>query len=91
MGGWDIDESVLTWNKFCIQLYSSFGGQYVDKSQIIQAYPPSEEYPLGHCNAVLLHCGDSDMFGMNQVITFFSFIDVVMLGPGRYQHRLELS
>ena len=45
----------------------------MDKSQVIQAYPPSEEYPLEYCNAVLLHHGDGDQYGMNHVITFFSF------------------
>ena len=71
--GWDIDGNVSMWNKFRIQLHSSFRGRYVDKSQVIQAYPPSEEYPLGHCDAVLLRHGDGDQYGMNHVVTFFGF------------------
>ena len=35
--------------------------------------PPSEEYPLGHCNAVLLYHRDGDQYGMNHVVTFFGF------------------
>ena len=62
---WDINGNVSTWNKFRIQLHSSFHGQYVDKSQVVQAYSPLEEHPLGHCDAVLLHHRDSDLYGMN--------------------------
>jgi len=69
--GWDIDGNMSTWNKFRIQLHSSFRERYVDKSQVVQAYAPSEEYPLGHCDAVLLRHGDSDLYGMNHNVTFF--------------------
>ena len=41
---WDIQGNVSTWNKFRIQLHSSFHRQYVDKSQVVQAFPPSDEY-----------------------------------------------
>ena len=54
MCGWDIQGDVSTWNKFRIQLHSSFRTCYIDKSQVVQAYPPSTKYPYGHCNAVLL-------------------------------------
>ena len=76
--GWDINGNVSTWNKFHIQLYSSFRGRYVDKSQVVQAYSPSEEHPLRHCNTVLLRHRDSDLYGMNHahIVTFFSFIHV---------------
>ena len=65
MCGWDIQGDVLTWNKFHIQLHSSFRTRYIDKSQVVQAYPPSTKYPYGHCDAVLLRRpGDGIFYGM---------------------------
>ncbi|KIM59512.1 hypothetical protein SCLCIDRAFT_27221, partial [Scleroderma citrinum Foug A] len=48
------DGQVSTWNKFRIQLRSSFRARFVEKSQVVQVYPPSEEHPFGYCDAVLL-------------------------------------
>ena len=50
------DGQVSTWNKFRIQLRSSFHAHFVEKSQVVQVYPPSEEHPFGYCDTVLLHC-----------------------------------
>jgi hypothetical protein len=69
---WNIEGNVSTWNKFRVQLHSSFRGRYVDKSQVIQAYPPSEEYPRGRCDAVLIRHGNNDLYGTSHVVIFFS-------------------
>ncbi|KAG6371058.1 hypothetical protein JVT61DRAFT_10595 [Boletus reticuloceps] len=61
---WDTQGTVSTWNKFRIQLHSSFRGQHIEKSQLVQAYPPSEEHPFGYCDAVLLRRGGGDRYGM---------------------------
>lgn len=61
---WSTKGNVFTWNKFRIQLHSLFHGRYVEKSQVVQAYPSSEEHLLGHCDPVLLRHRDSDMNGM---------------------------
>ncbi|KAG2033212.1 hypothetical protein BDR03DRAFT_835911, partial [Suillus americanus] len=43
------------WNKFCLQLHSDLCPCLVMPSQqVVQAYPPSEAYPLGNCDIVLL-------------------------------------
>ena len=55
--------SVSAWNKFRLQLHSSFHLCFVNKSQVVQAYPPSDEHPLGYCNAVLLR-RPSNVHGM---------------------------
>ena len=52
--GWDIRGNVTTWNKFRLQLHSAFRSRFVERSQVVQAYPPSDEHPLGYCDAVLL-------------------------------------
>ena len=53
---WDWTQVATTsaWNKFRVQLHSSFHSHFVEKSQVIQACPPSGEYPLRRCDAVLL-------------------------------------
>ena len=48
------DGQVSTWNKFRIQLRSSFCACFVEKSQVVQVYPPSEEHPFSYCDAILL-------------------------------------
>ena len=52
--GWDVQGNVSMWNKFHLQLHSSFRSRYLDKSQVVQAFPPSPSHPLGNCDAVLL-------------------------------------
>ena len=63
--GWDVQGNVSTWDKFCLQLHSSFWSHYLDKSQVVQAFPPSPSHPLGNCDAVLLHRpGDRVVYSM---------------------------
>ncbi|KAG1769595.1 hypothetical protein EDD22DRAFT_977460 [Suillus occidentalis] len=46
------------WYKFRIQLHSAFNERSIMPSQVVQADPPSEAFPSGHCDAVLI--GQSD-------------------------------
>ena len=62
------DGQVSTWNKFRIQLCSSFRARFVEKSQVVQVYPPSEEHPFGYCDAVLLrHPGNTHICGTSLI------------------------
>ena len=64
---WNAGGNISTWNKFRIQLHSSFCSRFVDKSQIVQAYLPSDEHPLGYCDAVLIRRpNDENIHGMMQ-------------------------
>ena len=60
---WDSQGSLIAWNKFQIQTHSSFRSCFVNKSQVVQAHPPSNEYPLGYCDAVLLR-RPGNVYGM---------------------------
>jgi len=63
---WDSERgNVSTWNKFRIQLHSSFRARFVEKSQVVQVYSPSEEHLFGYCDTVLLRRpGNGHNFGM---------------------------
>jgi hypothetical protein len=52
--------SVRTWNKFRLQLLSTFQSRVIMPSQIVQAFPPSEAFPFGNCDAVLVRSDGSD-------------------------------
>ncbi|KAG1869280.1 hypothetical protein C8R48DRAFT_598034, partial [Suillus tomentosus] len=49
------------WNKFRLQLHSAFQPRVIMPSRVIQAYPPSDAFPLGNCDAVLIN----SCFGSN--------------------------
>ncbi|KIJ06479.1 hypothetical protein PAXINDRAFT_20331 [Paxillus involutus ATCC 200175] len=57
---WGVHGNVSAWNKFRIQLHSSFRTRFVTRSQVVQAFPPSNFHPLGLCDAVLLRRQDGD-------------------------------
>ncbi|KAG1837488.1 hypothetical protein F4604DRAFT_1885724 [Suillus subluteus] len=63
--------SVRTWNKFRIQLLSNFQSQIVMPSQVVQSYPPSEAFPLGNCDAVLVQLPASNDVYIAQVRCVF--------------------
>ncbi|KAG2085470.1 uncharacterized protein F5147DRAFT_748705 [Suillus discolor] len=42
-----------TWNKFRLQLHSVFRSWMIMPSQVVQAAPPSEKFPMGNCDAVI--------------------------------------
>ncbi|KAG2029027.1 hypothetical protein BDR03DRAFT_936897 [Suillus americanus] len=51
---WSSDHGHLKiWNKFRLQLHSVFRSRLIMPSQVVQAAPPSEKFPLGNCDAVI--------------------------------------
>ncbi|KAG1742146.1 hypothetical protein EDB19DRAFT_1894975 [Suillus lakei] len=48
------------WNKFRLQLHSAFQRCVIMPSRVVQAYPPSDTFPFGNCDAVLI-----DAMGIN--------------------------
>ena len=46
------------WEKFCIQLLSTIHPSLILPSQVVQAKPPAEDFPLGCCNMVLVGHGE---------------------------------
>ncbi|KAG2741692.1 hypothetical protein P692DRAFT_20879866 [Suillus brevipes Sb2] len=49
-----------TWNKFRLQLHSAFQPRVIMPSRVIQAYPPSDAFPLGNCDTVLINITGDD-------------------------------
>ncbi|KAG2127479.1 hypothetical protein DEU56DRAFT_973809 [Suillus clintonianus] len=43
-----------TWNKFRLQLHSAFQPRVIMPSRVVQAYPPSDNFPFGNCDTVLV-------------------------------------
>ena len=66
---WNAGGNLSTWNKFHVQLHSSFRLCFVEKSQTVQAYPPFDEHPLGYCDAVLIHWPNNE--NIQGIIQFF--------------------
>ncbi|KAG1821091.1 uncharacterized protein BJ212DRAFT_1478187 [Suillus subaureus] len=54
------------WNKFQLQLHSAFQQRIIMPSRVVQAYPPSDDFPLGNCNTVLI-----DAMGINGKMTSY--------------------
>jgi hypothetical protein len=42
------------WNKFRLQLHSAFQPRVIMPSRVVQAYPPSNDFPLGNCDTILI-------------------------------------
>ncbi|KAG1759913.1 hypothetical protein EDD22DRAFT_781898, partial [Suillus occidentalis] len=55
-----------TWNKFRLQLHSAFQPQVIMPSRVIQAYPPSDAFPLGNCDTVLINI--TEQFSASHVV-----------------------
>ncbi|KAG2043528.1 hypothetical protein BDR03DRAFT_851704, partial [Suillus americanus] len=49
-----------TWNKFRLQLHSAFQSRVIMPSRVVQAYPPSDAFPLGNCDTVLINVMGDD-------------------------------
>ena len=49
------------WEKFRVQLISTFHPSLILPSQVVQAKPPAEDFPLGCCDAVLVSPGEDGM------------------------------
>ncbi|KAG2039927.1 hypothetical protein BDR03DRAFT_980544 [Suillus americanus] len=55
-----------TWNKFRLQLRSAFQPRIIMPSRVIQAYPPSGDFPLGNCDTILVNAmGDDGQISSN--------------------------
>ncbi|KAG1838975.1 hypothetical protein F4604DRAFT_1885387 [Suillus subluteus] len=58
---WSCDRGcVKTWNKFQLQLHSVFRSRLIMPSQVVQAGPPSQIFPLGNCDAVIVQSSHGD-------------------------------
>ncbi|KAN0094404.1 hypothetical protein V8E55_002691 [Tylopilus felleus] len=53
--------SINIWHKFRVQLHSNFRSSVITPSQVVQAHPPSDLFPYGNCDVVLL-----DLSGRSQ-------------------------
>ncbi|KAG1887539.1 uncharacterized protein F5891DRAFT_1132109 [Suillus fuscotomentosus] len=42
------------WHKFQLQLHSAFQPRVIMPSRVVQAYPPSDDFPFGNCDTVLV-------------------------------------
>jgi hypothetical protein len=63
------------WNKFRLQLHSAFQQCVIMPSRMVQAYPPSDEFPLGNCDTVLI-----DAMGINgKMSTYILCPDILAL------------
>ncbi|KAG0704067.1 hypothetical protein DFH29DRAFT_997953 [Suillus ampliporus] len=60
-----------TWTKFQIQLYSTFHTCRIMSSQQIQAEPPSNDFPRGNCDTVLLNDDNNNDSHVAQVRAVF--------------------
>ncbi|KAG2039998.1 hypothetical protein BDR03DRAFT_932839 [Suillus americanus] len=49
-----------TWNKFRLLLHSAFQSQVIMPSRVVQAYPPSDAFPLRNCDTVLINVMGDD-------------------------------
>ncbi|KAG2346736.1 hypothetical protein BDR05DRAFT_997143 [Suillus weaverae] len=54
------------WHKFRLQLHSAFQPRVIMPSRVVQAYPPSDNFPLGNCDTVLI-----DAMGINGKMTSY--------------------
>jgi len=62
-----------TWNKFRLQLHSAFQPRVIMPSRVVQAYPPTDEFPFGNCDTVLIDTiGDSGNICMFDLAFIFS-------------------
>jgi len=90
---WDIHGNVTLWNKFRIQLHSSFRSCYINRSQVVQALPPSDCHPLGCCNVVLLSWPEGgDTFGNDKSFSLRSSILILskmLLKSKQYSHQRQ--
>ncbi|KAI6098239.1 hypothetical protein EV401DRAFT_2148854 [Pisolithus croceorrhizus] len=54
-------DEVVVWHKFCMQQYSTFGPSVIMPSQVVQALPPSPDFLLGNCDAILLNTHEQSL------------------------------
>ncbi|KAG2335684.1 hypothetical protein BDR05DRAFT_978916 [Suillus weaverae] len=84
------------WNKFCLQLHSDLHPRLVMPSQQVQAHPPSEAYPFGNCDIMLLQTQNDDQVVVVQVRMVFglstrgSALPPELAGPLLYVQLFEV-
>ncbi|KAH7919080.1 hypothetical protein BV22DRAFT_1108185 [Leucogyrophana mollusca] len=63
--------SLKVWYKFCLQLRSCLRAQTVLPNQLMQIFPPSEAFPHGNCDTVLVRDGGGSVSLIAQVRVVF--------------------
>ena len=58
---WRIFDRITIWHKFRVQLYSVFRPSMIMPSQVVQAKPPSDDFPLGCGDVVVVKAGDDSL------------------------------
>ncbi|KAG1830962.1 hypothetical protein DFJ58DRAFT_719600 [Suillus subalutaceus] len=56
-----------TWNKFRLQLHSALQSRVIMPSRVIQVYPPSDAFPLGNCDTILINVAGNNGQSTNRV------------------------
>ncbi|KAG1739646.1 hypothetical protein EDD22DRAFT_851927 [Suillus occidentalis] len=75
-----------TWNKFRLQLHSAFQQRVIIPSRTVQAYPPSDDFPLGNCDTILV-----DATGINGKMTsYVAQVRLIFQPVVRRGSKLEL-
>ena len=77
-------KSINIWHKFQVQLYSNFQSSLIMPSQVVQAYPPSNLFPFGNCNVVLL-----DLSHLSHKHSSFIFIHWGEFGSIHYYSSVD--
>ncbi|KAG1870896.1 hypothetical protein F4604DRAFT_2017171 [Suillus subluteus] len=74
------------WNKFRLQLHSAFQQHVIMPSRVVQAYPPSNNFPLGNCDTVLI-----DAMGINgKMMSYVGQVRLIFQPTVRRSSNLEL-
>ncbi|KAG1721400.1 hypothetical protein EDB19DRAFT_1961240, partial [Suillus lakei] len=77
-----------TWNKFQLQLHSAFQPRVIMPSRVVQVYLPSDNFPLGNCNTVLVDGPGTD----GNMSMFIPYVRALLiLYPARSDLKLPSS
>ncbi|KIM60187.1 hypothetical protein SCLCIDRAFT_26833 [Scleroderma citrinum Foug A] len=68
---WRIFDCITIWHKFQVQLHSVFCPSMIMPSQVVQAKPPSDDFPLGCGDVVVVKAGDDSTSYIAQVRMVF--------------------
>ncbi|KAG2740565.1 hypothetical protein P692DRAFT_20753108, partial [Suillus brevipes Sb2] len=84
---WDPEHGRFrVWNKFRVQLHSAFQPRVIMPSRVVQAYPPSADFPLGNCDTVLI-----DAMGINGKMSIYvAQVRLIFQPTVRRGSKLEL-
>ena len=71
---WDLNYGrYQVWNKFRLQLHSAFQQRVIMPSRVVQAYPPSDTFPFGNCDTVLI-----DAMGINGKMSTYNLCAYIL-------------